>query len=115
MHGQADGAQHALRRLWPSSLACRPVVGQVFSLSWPHVAAVALHSAIDVKCTRRIDCLRELRLSVSIDVLTSFSQREKGRCTSEQVLMVNFRQPSHESLIIYQVRKRMWFLEFIFT
>jgi hypothetical protein len=48
-------------------------------------------------------------------VLTSFSQREKGWCTSEQVLMVNFRQPSHESLIIYQVRKRMWFLEFIFT
>jgi hypothetical protein len=40
-------------------------VGRVLERpSWLHMAAVALHSAIDVKCSRRLDCPRELRRTV---------------------------------------------------
>jgi hypothetical protein len=86
MDGRADGARHALCPLWHLSLACRTAVGQAFSpdlsnhdshltvatkgwcaggvperLGWSHVAAVALHSAIDIKCTCHVDCPEELR------------------------------------------------------
>jgi hypothetical protein len=90
MDGWADGARHALCRLRPWSLACRAAVGQAFSLhlsnhdsrltvaarswravgrvpegpGWSHMAVVALHSAIDVKCTRRLDYPGELRCTV---------------------------------------------------
>jgi hypothetical protein len=90
MDGRADGARHALCQLWPLSLACRAVVGHVFSphisnddscltvttkslcvvvgvperLGWSHGAVVALHSTIDVKCARQLDCPRELRCTV---------------------------------------------------
>jgi hypothetical protein len=90
MNGRANGARHALCRLRPWSLACRGAVGEAFSShlsnhdsrltvttkswyavgqvpempGWSHMAVVALHSAIDVKCAHCLDCPEELRHTV---------------------------------------------------
>jgi hypothetical protein len=90
MDGQADGAQHALCRLRPWSLACPEAVEEALSphlsnhdsrltvatirwravgrvperSGWSHMAAMALHSSIDVKCARRLDCPGELRRTI---------------------------------------------------
>jgi hypothetical protein len=90
MDCQDDGAWHALCRLRPLSLACWVAVGHAFSPhpsnhnshltvatrswrvvgrvpegpGWSHVAVVAHHFSIDVKCAHRLDCPGELRRTV---------------------------------------------------
>jgi hypothetical protein len=42
----------------------RAVGGVLERPGWSHVAVVALHSTVDVKGARRLDCPRELRCTV---------------------------------------------------
>jgi hypothetical protein len=76
-------------------------------LGWSHVAAVALHSTIDVKCALHLDCPRELRSTVVL-VPTPQAGGITSRSTIDVKCAYRFNCPRELRCTAVPVATRSW-------